>query len=388
MGKRTEYPRVAICQPFFILGGRLSLVLEIVKTLNAMGIEPDILALGYSFSPDQISKKYGHDLRVNFKTIARHSAWRWFPQDFQILVFNRLIGKIADQYDLLINSSNSQINLPARPKVLSYIHFPREYRIRGSKSVSDDSNTWSFKSSLFKLSDKFMKWVYRRSQVNPQHYIVCNSQYSKECFMEVFPEYAREIPVIYPPVKLTDYREFERTERTGIISLGRFASSKMQLEQIRIAEQLPALDFHIVGFVTDQAYFERCRSYVDSRSLKNVHLHPNLDYDEMVRLLNSSKYFLHTLVNEPFGITAVEAIAAGCIPIVHDSGGQKETVPNPALRYKSLQDVPGIIDANEAKSPQVLYDMVIELQAHARENFDEPVFVKKFTALLNDIFDL
>jgi hypothetical protein len=73
--------RVAICQPYFILGGRLSLVLEIVKSLNSLGIEPDIVSLGYSFSSDHIRQKYGQDLRMNLRTVARWSPWRWLPQD-------------------------------------------------------------------------------------------------------------------------------------------------------------------------------------------------------------------------------------------------------------------------------------------------------------------
>lgn len=377
--------RVAICQPYFIMGGRLSLVLGIVKTLNAMGIEPDILSLGYSFTPDQIRRKYGHDLRMNFRTISRFSPWHRLPQDYQILVFNRLLKKHTSEYALLINSSNSQLDLPSNTRVMSYIHFPREYRIRESAAAGYATNKRSLKAMLFKLSDSLLQRIYRRSRVQPGHYIVCNSQFSKECFLSVFPNYTKDIPVIYPPVKLDEYRVLENPARSGMISSGRFAITKMQLEQIMLAEQLPTIDFHIVGFVTDPAYFARCRSYVESHGLKNVHLFPDLDYTKMVELLNASRYFLHTLVNEPFGITAVEAIAAGCIPIVHDSGGQKETVPLPELRYRSLQDISRILLQLEIKSPQELRDIISALQTNAQEQFDEPVFIEKMTNLLRNI---
>jgi glycogen synthase len=42
---------------------------------------------------------------------------------------------------------------------------------------------------------------------------------------------------------------------------------------------------------------------------------------------------MHNLRNEPFGISTVEAIAAGCVPIVHNSGGQREIVPFDDLRF-------------------------------------------------------
>lgn len=380
-------PRVAICQPNFIMGGRLSLVLGIVRTLNAMGIEPDILALGYSFTPEQIRKKYGHELRMHFRTVKSLVPWRRLPQDFQIIAFNRLLAKYAAEYDLLINSSNSQLDLPSNTRVMSYIHFPREYRIREGTSSVYGGNPRSIKAWLFKISGTWLKRIYRRSRVNPDHAIVCNSQFSKECFRSVFPEFGKEIPVIYPPVQLDDYKAEINPERKGVISLGRFAASKKQLEQIKIAEKLPVIDFHIVGFVTDKAYFERCRSYVTDHDLKNVHLHPNLDYSEMIGLLNSSRYFLHTLINEPFGITAVEAIAAGCLPIVHNSGGQKETVPIRELRYDSLQEIPRILEQLEEKEPSELHNVMIELQAYARNNFDGPVFEKRFTTFLSSILE-
>jgi glycosyltransferase involved in cell wall biosynthesis len=173
--------------------------------------------------------------------------------------------------------------------------------------------------------------------------------------------------------------------RSGIISLGRFARLKMQLEQIKLAEQLPGVDFHLIGFVTDQAYFERCRDYVRERRLTNVHLHPNLDQEQVIGLLNFTKYFLHTLVDEPFGITAVEAITAGCIPIVHNSGGQKETVPIAALRYASLDEVPRIINNLELKDAQEVNDLISFLQSHARENFNEHKFLDKMSLLLKQI---
>ena len=378
-------PRVAICQPNFIMGGRLSLVLGIVRTLNAMGIEPDILALGYSFNPEQIRQKYGHKLRMNFRTVKGLVPWPKLPQDLQIIAFNRMLAKYAAEYDLLINSSNSQIGLPSNTRVMSYIHFPREYRVREGTSSVYGGNPRSIKAWLFKLTGTWLKRIYRRSKVNPDHAIVCNSQFSKECFLAVFPEYRKEIPVIYPPVQMDDYKADENPQRKGVISLGRFAASKMQMEQIKAAENLPEINFHIVGFVTDKAYFERCRSYVASHHLKNVHLHPNLDYGEMVRLLNSSKYFLHTLVNEPFGITAVEAIAAGCIPIVHNSGGQKETVPLAELRFDSLQEIPRILLQLEQKEASGLHDVMIELQAYGRKNFDGAVFEERFSSFLISI---
>ena len=47
--------------------------------------------------------------------------------------------------------------------------------------------------------------------------------------------------------------------------------------------------------------------------------------------------YIHCAENEHFGITIVEAMAAGCVPIVHDSGGPREIVTNDVgFRWRSL----------------------------------------------------
>ena len=73
---------------------------------------------------------------------------------------------------------------------------------------------------------------------------------------------------------------------------------------------------------------------IDSLWLTNVHLVPDASEEERDKLLSSSTFFLHSLRSEPFGITTVQGIAAGCIPIVHNSGGQIEIVEDELLRYE------------------------------------------------------
>jgi glycosyltransferase involved in cell wall biosynthesis len=69
---------------------------------------------------------------------------------------------------------------------------------------------------------------------------------------------------------------------------------------------------------------------------------------------------------EHFGITVAQAIAHGCVPIVHDSGGQVELVTNPALRFSSRGDLPRIIrEALTGRIPEAGY--MYELRARVRD---------------------
>ena len=58
----------------------------------------------------------------------------------------------------------------------------------------------------------------------------------------------------------------------------------------------------------------------DSEGLGNVTLFPNLARPQMDELLAKARVFLHYKRNEGFGISTVEGIAKGCIPVVPDAG--------------------------------------------------------------------
>ena len=76
--------------------------------------------------------------------------------------------------------------------------------------------------------------------------------------------------------------------------------------------------------------------------MKNVTLLKNIPRNKLVSILNRAKVYFHCS-RETFGISIIEGIAAGCIPIVPDNSAHKETVPFEELRYREN-------DANDAKN--------------------------------------
>ncbi len=59
-------------------------------------------------------------------------------------------------------------------------------------------------------------------------------------------------------------------------------------------------------------------------------------------LLAKAKVYVHCAQNEHFGITIVEAMAAGCVPVVHNSGGPKEIVSDDVgFRWSDLDEAAG-----------------------------------------------
>ena len=65
-----------------------------------------------------------------------------------------------------------------------------------------------------------------------------------------------------------------------------------------------------------------------------MHFHVNAAEAELDALLGGARAYLHARP-ESFGIAVVEAIAAGCVPVVPDNSAHPETVPLAELRYRT-----------------------------------------------------
>jgi glycosyltransferase involved in cell wall biosynthesis len=335
---------------------------------------------GRAFSTEELRDRYGKDLDLQFR-IVRPPPVRQQGGEVEIALFNLMLRRWVKPYDLLINTSNSLLFLPPRQRVWTYLFYPRKARlmadVRDIHLPESHFSPWS----SFGLKRRALRLLYRYSRVRPEHRIVCMTHFTRDALER---EYAVEsgLPIVYPPVDMGRLREpADQPRRPGVVTLGRFAPDKRQLEQIRIAQQIPDVPFHLAGFAAGSAYYEACHRYVQQHDLRNVHLYPDAPFDTIVGLLQSTTCFLHTLVNEPFGITAVQAMAAGCLPVVHDSGGQRETVVLPEWRYQALEEVPGLIQRLHAMDDTERARVSEKLQEHIQQ-FDEATFHQRIRELL------
>ena len=142
--------------------------------------------------------------------------------------------------------------------------------------------------------------------------------------------------------------------------------------------ELPNYELYLVGFKNDESYFNKCQKVIDTLWLTNVHLVPDAGEEERDKLLASSTFFIHSLRSEPFGITTVQGIAAGCIPIVHNSGGQIEIVEDEMLRYNNEAEIPEKINQLKGKD---LLAIRKKLQLHIKQ-YDAVSFRRQFKKIL------
>lgn len=332
----TERKKVAVFQNTITGGGRIRVVNEMITVLNEQGIAPDI----YTFRVNPSFKKDEH-LRFTIKKLPQFLRGFY---ELKIVLLNYLMRSRSAGYDLLINSNNSLLFLPQDVPILTYMYFPREMRIFTDfvSLAFPDGKLVREKGPAYRFYRNLLRKIYSLRKYTANNTIIADSEFTKSMFLKAYPTCPVDsVRVIYPPVDLGKWRSATGQRQETVTTLGRFNPEKRQLEQIQIAENLPVLQFNIIGFVGDREsryYFDLCRRYAAEKKIKNVRFFYNLTQEKTVEMLHSSKYFMHNLRNEPFGLSTVEAVAAGCIPIVPDSGGQVEIVPFAELRFKSREE--------------------------------------------------
>jgi L-malate glycosyltransferase len=152
--------------------------------------------------------------------------------------------------------------------------------------------------------------------------------------------WAIDCEIVYPPV---DIRGAEGSKERLILSVGRFTPRKKQLEMLnafRAVSQtaLKGWTFCCVGGLTDtptdRDYYAKLQ---ESAAQCDAKLVANADRASLDDLLRRASIFWHAMgwgedpeerpqMMEHFGIVTVEAMAAGCVPVVVNRGGQPEIV--------------------------------------------------------------
>ncbi|XP_023732043.1 GDP-Man:Man(3)GlcNAc(2)-PP-Dol alpha-1,2-mannosyltransferase [Lactuca sativa] len=149
---------------------------------------------------------------------------------------------------------------------------------------------------------------------------------------------------VYPPCDTTGLQELPLERETTppkIISVAQFRPEKAHAVQL----QAFALCIKKLNVETRRPKLQvvgSCRNDADETRLQNlkdlaielmieedVEFHKNVSYRELVRLLGGATAGIHSMIDEHFGISVVEYMAAGAIPIAHNSAGPKMDIVLP-----------------------------------------------------------
>ena len=240
-------------------------------------------------------------------------------------------GLFNKEYDLFVTMSNHiypYLFSQGRRNIL-HIQFPFLDRFERCPVVNVPSRLLSF--AMLQSYDR----------------IICNSSFTRRWIKK---RCAKKLPVdvLYPPC---DIEQFVPGQKENILfSVGRYFvgwHNKKQLEMVRMFKKLvdgglTGWEYHQAGSTlpgrSDQDYLRKVR---DEAGGYPIFIHTDISFEEMTSLYARSKIYWHATGldedelryperMEHFGMSTVEAMAAGCVPVVINRGGQPEIVTHGA----------------------------------------------------------
>lgn len=267
----------------------------------------------------------------------KSKLWRYFLIIKKELIAIRrfkAIRKLSMGADVFVNAS-SNIASGSAKKNICIVHFPRRPTAY---------------SGINKLLPYFKRQAKKCDELYQSSYCLYmpNSYFTADFLRSYWQIPDAKIRVLYPPVKMIaggsikDGRQilvcgrFNRDKKTDIL-VNAFNVSEFLSENARLVVAGSA-----VG--EDELFIEELRR----GSPQNVSFVLDPDRETLERLYSSSSFFWHAMgfgteessKFEHFGITTVEAMSAGCVPIVINKGGQKESVEESCgIRWDTVEEL-------------------------------------------------
>ncbi len=224
--------------------------------------------------------------------------------------------------------------------------------------------------------------------------IVSISEYSKKWVKKLWK---RDSKLLFPPVDIKNFKPAKKEKI--ILSVGRFFPehhNKKQLELARTFKHLikehPGImqgyKLYLVGGVSQREshldYVEKVKKESEGYPIKVL---TNIEYGDLIDIFSKSLVFWHASGMgedeekhpekfEHFGITTVEAMASGCIPIVINKGGQKEIIEDGKNGFlfgdiEILKDMTLKVCSSKINIEKIRANAIARVNKFSNENFQD-----------------
>lgn len=252
-------------------------------------------------------------------------------------------------YTLIINTHGDVLpyydpqEVLSTRRIITYCHFPIVPQLTQEDPDLDHlpfiKNWINIEKAGPDLNQKLIERIGKTYDLMMRNTIVLtNSYFSKRSIEKLYGSAVKPI-VIYPPVDVEKFRTnaLHSNERENmILVISRFSPDK-QLENVVDICRILVNDLKLnvkmvlVGNIAtgDDRYLELLRWLTQEHGLNDsIIIEVDASFDLLLELIRKSKVYLHPFAGEPFGISIVEAMSAGLIPVVpDDEGGYTEFVP-------------------------------------------------------------
>lgn len=353
--------RAGIFDPYLdTVGGGERYAMTVAETLLEKGWSVDVF-----WKNDQVKSKLIEKFSLK---IGRINFFSYSP--FENNLFTR--RKIESNYDLLFYFSDGSLPFMFGKKNL--LHFQVPFKNVLKKSLKNN----------LKLRNIFA--------------VVCNSNFTKRFIDEGLGISSK---VIFPPVDVAILEPM--TKKNIILSVGRFSQLLQGKRQDVLVDAFKEMvkekkikDWKLIlaggSEVGSKEYLQELR---ESSEKYPIEIFENPSFKELKRLYGEAKIFWTASGygidedREPervehFGMTTVEAMAAGCAPVVMEKGGQKEIIENGknGLFWQEKEELEELT-LDLVKEPTKL--QTISKNAILRsKDFSKEIFSERFLSLVDE----
>lgn len=350
--------KVAIYSPYLdTFGGGEKYMMTIAEILSLGNVvdvllDKNLVGLGGDYLQDELSKRFDLNLeRARFIKAPLGKGSNILARSF-----------FLKKYDILFYLTDGSIFYPTSRRNILHIQSP----------LAGEANS-----------------LWRKVKLNSWDLIIYNSRFTKDHSEKNWPIKSE---IIYPPVDADKIRPLKK--KKYILSVGRFfgyLKDKKHEISIKIfrelfeTEKINGWSLHLVGSAGkgDMDYLEKLQILAKGLPVKFC---PNLNYASLIRLYGESSIYWHAagfgesdpIKMEHFGISTVEAMVGGCVPIVINKGGQPEIVESgkagflwdtlTVLKERTIQLI-----NNEKLRFQLSKKAILASQKFAKKRFEKEV---------------
>ncbi len=345
-------------------GGTEAYTVRMAKALSELFPEADISFVSECYTTsdfrgdasfcDLMKERYGLDFdrRFHFVPVRGGTGNR-----IDRFLFRRRIAAASRPFDLFFYCSRGYLTFKAKCNV-AIIHFPM-----------NPLASASFKASVY----AFLHAGRNRTFASSYDAYLPNSSFTKAYLEQYWPGISKDkVHLLFPPIVPVPQLGLPK-EKLILVCSRIDASKKLEL-LIDAYRSSPYLheNYKLViagNNASDTVdYWEKIRDYTE---VGDVELYPNASWNKIVELYNRAQIFWHCkgfgeddpYMMEHFGMTTVEAMGAGCVPVVINRGGQSEIVTEGCgFKWDSIDDL--VCHSEELAKDE---DLMVRMSKAARQ---------------------
>ena len=348
--------RVLIVHPVMeFLGGGERLCCDSIRVLQSLGHE--VTLLSESFDTRRLEDFFGFEgLFEKVKLVLYQPK----PGPSGLGTYSHLIYNIRAQnlslkklrrsgrsFDLLLSTQDPGYIPNMKSPVVQWGYIPKAFPHRFSRSF-----TGAVRNLPLRL--------HYDGRIRRIGLVLAISGYSK---YHLDKEWRRPSVLAYPACNMVK----PKAKKELVITAGRAAPEKRLELFWNVATSCP--DIRFLMLLTREPYRGEYLAKLIKERPPNGSIVLDAPKEVYHRGLGEAKVYLHLMQGEHFGITIVEAMSAGCVPIAHDSGGPREIVGETGLLWRREDELPDMIAVAMKNSPSAVARE--RAQFFNRARFDE-----------------